>query len=444
MSNPSSITGCTFWIDPSDSNAFIVDPHPDIPGYYVYTGLVNKMSTNNIVYYNSSFGCTGPIYLPGYNTSTLSYYANTVPLATSTHELLCHYDFNHTNFTLFTVIDNAYFNNSSSNTPLYFFFAPSSLAFGYYNSTLAIATGNGSSFYSPGFAPVSPSFNTSEKHVVFTATYSNNTLQTYINNSLCSSHSGSIGTFPQFHLGAHRGSNGGATMMSDFLIYNSSLNSDQRYSINKYLLQKYNIIADQPFIFPRPKVKPTSIEFWWSKPPSVSTFNVPVTHYNLERVISNNSNFSTFVNSNINRFAIQNLTTGSLYNYRLFALNSNNLLNSNPVSNYRSVYLSAPPDPPTNPSFSLISGNYYTISWTNPNSQNLYSQLGTNLTAYPLDGNGNLISTLNLLIRASAPTTFTNATMAFPSGSNYKVLIQAVNDAGYSAKTCFTSTISVA
>ena len=458
-SNPSSISGCTFWIDPSDQNNYTIAQYGAGP-FSVYTELMNKMSTPTGVPFatgsalpNSTIDAVGPLYYPGETPSTVSVFPNGSPLLSNSSELVVDYNFNHnSNFTIITAINKVI---HIPLNPMYFFIAPSSLAIGYFNSSIMTVTGNGSSWNSPGEVSDFPTSNALAKFLIVTATYSNNTLDTYINNTLYTTRTGPVAAFSNFYLGGKDGSYSAFNAMADFIIYNSSLNADQRVSVNRYLTEKYSILTAPPNIEVsiRPKVKENSVEYWWNPPhPStISTFGVPITNYRLNYryyVDDSTSNDSSIkIQADSRRFLLQfsNSIPGFLFSTSILCEHSTNTLNAGATTSYyRNVSTCTKPGLPTSPSFSNIAGNQYTISWTNPGNMGSGVQLGTVLTAYPLDVGNNLISSPNLLIKSSAPLDSTSANISLISGSNYKVLIQAVNDAGYSPKTLFTSTITVA
>jgi hypothetical protein len=452
-SNPSSISGCTVWLDATDQSFCTFDNIPDFPSQTYYSTINDRLG-NATLKVHSSINCIGPVLIPAgfiFEYDFPYFYNGTSnPFTSYLSYSYLDYNFSHTsNFTISFITSDTAFNQLDSNTPRFLFAAPSSIAFGTYNCNLLIATGDGTSWNSNGLVPYTPPQSLYYRYSAVTLNYASNTLNTFINGNLVASITGPVNSFSGLHFGSLNRENSGAFFLADFIIYNKSLSAAEQLGVETFLLQKYQIIGDAPYAFPRPKVKENSLEFWWSVPPSVSTFNVPVSYYDIQLYEKDGfENISSFlVSTSINRYRLDNLSPAAQYSYRIVACNTNSKFNRTPISFYSPVYTCTKPDPPSNPSFSNISGNVYSIGWTNPiHASNLGggAQLGSVVTAYPLDGAGEILSSPNLLIKSSALLNNASVEITLTSGSNFKVGIQSVNDAGYSAKTTFTSTISVA
>lgn len=193
-------------------------------------------------------------------------------------------------------------------------------------------------------------------------------------------------------------------------------------------------VPEAPEIFIRPDAQTSTLSFYWSPP--ASDGGSPITSYfltdgTISETISPNPPFT-----HIQR----GLTNGQTYSFTLAASNSVGL---GPSAAFRSVKPGLPPDPPSIPSFTNLGNYQYQIGWTNPANDGGATPLGTCLTAIPLDSSGNLIttSTNNYILKSVIGASTTQGTITLTDFYDYKVLIQTVNDPGYSPARLYTSSI---
>jgi hypothetical protein len=190
-------------------------------------------------------------------------------------------------------------------------------------------------------------------------------------------------------------------------------------------------------IYIRPEALQSSLDFWYD---GANSNGSAITQYQFtDGTITSNVSSSVAPY----RYELKGLTTGTSYSFTIAASNAAGLGPANP---FRTVIPGLLPSAPTSPSYSLLATNKYLISWTLPVSDGGATLLGFVLTGYPLDASENIIDNdPSILIKVSvlgATTTEGDITLS-NSYPKWKVLVQAVNDPGYSPATCFTSTISL-
>ncbi len=199
-------------------------------------------------------------------------------------------------------------------------------------------------------------------------------------------------------------------------------------------------VPGTPVIQPRPTATNQTLEFWWNPP--VSDGGSPITSY----ILTDGTN--TFnLDSNARYYRAQGLANGTIYPFTIAA--SNAIGSGAPVA-FRAVQPGLKPDPPLNLTYSSIntSNTDYLITWTNPTNVGQATLNRVFLQAYPVDGNGVPITTsTNLIVKRTmfggAAGETQSRIVPLISGYNYKVLVQTINDPGYSLPTAYTSTITL-
>ena len=187
-----------------------------------------------------------------------------------------------------------------------------------------------------------------------------------------------------------------------------------------------------PLIFVRPDAKNQSLEFFWNPP--ASDGGSPVTSYTLT-----DGSIAETIAASEGYTRLAGLTNGQSYSFTLAASNANGLGAS---AAFRTVQPGNPPDAPTSLSTTDAGSSTYNISWTNATNTGGASLLGTVLTAIPLDSNDNLdFANSNAFIKQSVGITLETAKLPLTSPYGYRVLVQNVNDPGYSPPIAYTSTI---
>lgn len=193
-------------------------------------------------------------------------------------------------------------------------------------------------------------------------------------------------------------------------------------------------VPTAPILSVRPKVTNQTLEFYW-RPPS-SDGGSPITSY----LLSDGTNNYTITQAGYTR--LSGLVNNTPYSFTLAASNTNGL---GPVAEFRTVRPGFIAASPTAPSFSNFEGLKYAINWALPSSNGDSDLLGYVLTAVPLDASGELIATSPARIRRSiVGSGRMSGTIPLTTNYNWKVLVQTVNDPGYSLPTCYTSTITLA
>ena len=208
-------------------------------------------------------------------------------------------------------------------------------------------------------------------------------------------------------------------------------------SYSTYNAATFAAIPGLVTIYIRPEALQSSLDFWYD---GASSNGSSITQYQFtDGTITSNVSSSVAPY----RYELKGLTTGTSYSFTIAASNAAGLGPANP---FRTVIPGLLPSAPTSPSYSLLVTNKYLISWTLPVSDGGATLLGFVLTGYPLDASENIIDNdPSILIKVSvlgATTTEGDITLS-NSYPKWKVLVQAVNDPGYSPATCFTSTITL-
>ena len=198
-------------------------------------------------------------------------------------------------------------------------------------------------------------------------------------------------------------------------------------------------VPGTPVIQPRPTATNQTLEFWWSPP--VSDGGSPITSY----ILTDGTN--TFNLPPSGYYRAQGLANGTIYPFTIAASNA---IGVGAYVPFRAVQPGFKPDPPVNLTFSSIntSNTDYLITWTNPANVGQATLNRVFLQAYPLDTNGSTITTsTNLIVKRTmfGGAAGENQSRIVPliSGYNYKVLVQTINDPGYSLPTSYTSTIQL-
>jgi hypothetical protein len=198
-------------------------------------------------------------------------------------------------------------------------------------------------------------------------------------------------------------------------------------------------LPNAPNITIRPDAQDQALKFFWSVPtpngsPDVSSYELTDGGANIVQLSS-----TTFF------YTYPGLTNGTSYTFRIAASNTNGV---GPYAFYRTVQPGLTPGIPLLSTIISTPGSLtYTVGWSNPSDLGgATNLLGTLLTAYPVDSNGNLITTSSLLLQKTVlggnSNTFQQTLLPLTSNYNYKVLIAPVVDAGYGRIQVFTSTIS--
>lgn len=186
-----------------------------------------------------------------------------------------------------------------------------------------------------------------------------------------------------------------------------------------------------PRIRNRPKAMDQSLQFFWNPPASGSV---------LGYTLSDGTNTYTPSSS---PYTVTGLTNGQLYSFSLLATNEHG---NSPIAYFTPVRPGLYPDPPTDVS-ATYSGPWATITWTNPVNTGETDLLGTVLTAIPLSNNQLIADKTQYVRQCVVPPSLTSANLflsSLQSNVQYKVLVQSVNDPGYSRRTSYTSTIGTA
>ena len=198
-------------------------------------------------------------------------------------------------------------------------------------------------------------------------------------------------------------------------------------------------LPNAPNITIRPDARDQALKFFWSAP--TPNGSPPVLSYQLTDGATNTISLPAVTTF----YTYSGLTNGTAYTFRIAASNAVGL---GPYAFYRTVQPGLTPGIPTLSTVISTTGSLnYTVGWSNPsNLGGATNLLGTLLTAYPLDSNGNLITTSSLLIQRTViggnSNAFQQALVPLTSNYDYKVLISPVVDAGYGRNQLFTSTIS--
>lgn len=190
-----------------------------------------------------------------------------------------------------------------------------------------------------------------------------------------------------------------------------------------------------PVLSVRPYATNQTLEFYWSPP--TSDGGSPITSYQLSDGVTPST-----LTTGFGYAKVTGLTNDQPYTYTLAASNANGLGEATP---FRTVRPGFKPGAPTLPSYSNFAGLKYGINWTLPSSNGDANLLGHTLTAIPLDASGELLPNSPAKIYKSVVGSDLQAGfISLTTNYNWKVLIQAVNDPGYSPATCYTSTITLA
>ncbi len=192
-----------------------------------------------------------------------------------------------------------------------------------------------------------------------------------------------------------------------------------------------------PLIQKRPDVNDKQLEFWWSAP--VSDGGAPITSY----ILSDTGNSLSYTLPVTDYYNLTGLTNGTTYSFTLAASNANGL---GETAFFTPVQPGIEPGPPSLVSATAVGSNGYQLVFTNPSDLGSNTRLlGTLLTGIPLDANSNLSTNSSLYIYRSLEgglsgalqTAFITLTNQF----NYRILLEAVNDPGYSLTKVYTSTL---
>lgn len=192
-------------------------------------------------------------------------------------------------------------------------------------------------------------------------------------------------------------------------------------------------VPSQPNIFIRPDAGDQILQFFWSPPDSDG--GSAITSY-----VLTDGTITQTLPSNFGYYRLGGLINGQNYSFTLAASNAIGL---GLAASFRTVQPGTIPDAPTNLSTASAGGSSYQISWTNAVNTGGASLLGTVLTAIPVDSNDQPdYANSNAFIRQSVDKSLQSAIIPLTSSYNYKVLVQNVNDPGYSPPLLFTSTLN--
>ena len=186
-------------------------------------------------------------------------------------------------------------------------------------------------------------------------------------------------------------------------------------------------VPSPPLISVRPRVTPTTLEFWWQPPASP---NGTISGYTLSCA---SPSITQNYGADVRRALITGLTAGTDYTFTLIATNENG--NSSPAT-YRTVRTSAKPQPVATLTASNSVSNgllSITFTWTNPG--------GGDYAYYYVLGLRAAAGTKNYIYRG----TRTYSTLTYTIGNLdptqlYAFHVQRGNDAGYSTQVLVTTT----
>lgn len=186
-------------------------------------------------------------------------------------------------------------------------------------------------------------------------------------------------------------------------------------------------VPTAPQIFIRPDATNQRLDFFWSAP--TSDGGNPITGYTLEcAAIAYSASFgpTTF------RAAVTGLTNGTTYTFTIYATNG---IGNSPIATFRSVQPGFTPDAPTALSAIPVSGAVVDVGWTPPAYTGVASIGWYLVSAFPVDSSGNAP-----VIQGTQGYTTNRQLDLLDATRSYSILVQAINDPGYSPATNYLPT----
>ena len=185
---------------------------------------------------------------------------------------------------------------------------------------------------------------------------------------------------------------------------------------------------DQPTGVTAIAVSPTSISLNWSPPQNNG--GSPITGYRIDYRIAPSATYATLVTlNNVTTYTHTNLTTGSTYIYRVYAINAMGTGSPSPEVVATPTSSSAPPkniapNPPQNLVASIYSSTQVNLSWGAPSSNG-----GPPVTGYKIDYMLDSGVFTNL-VSNSGSTLTTYSHTGLQTGHTYTYRVFAINSIG--------------
>jgi hypothetical protein len=415
MSNPSSITNCTFWIDPTFTS-----------GYTIANGTVSSISRLNSRMNSNQYYITQNSRYP-FITSNSVLNNNTAMYWDGTgYGIMGGTNFGWSNGSSSGHTLAAVFHSVSTSTQRQIFARAGSASFAFGTDS------NGSAFgvndnANGGFNK--PYVNGLSNTVILIAVYENSNTSLYANNIQQSTITQVPNNYNYWDVGdaTSYGIPGTYTgYIGDIITYDKPLTSSERIGLYKYLVRKWAFSfnpANVPSPYRQPLVLPSFLQFWWTPPPVTEAEDI-ITYRVTDGTIS------SFTQPSQLTATFSDLTPGTSYS---FGVSYSTTAGYSQTSYFRPVSTCSQPDPPTNPSYTSVGGDGYVLSWSNPTFTGNGALLGTCLSFIPSTGPVSKLSALG--------SDTTERFLYLPQGSSFTVAFQSVNDCCYSVPT-YLSTIT--
>lgn len=190
-------------------------------------------------------------------------------------------------------------------------------------------------------------------------------------------------------------------------------------------------VPGAPVVYPKPKVAPDRLQFWWYPPTSdggsaILSYTLTCSAIGFSQTYSANT-FWAGVSS-------PSLVIGTVYTFSIYATNS---AGDGPAASFIPVAPCYPPGPPTNLSRTFVGADGLNVSWTQPVNTGQGNLTYNLVTAYPISSN------YGSTIQQAGPGAISTIYLApFVSSVSYNILVQTRNDNTYSAKNVFLPTLT--
>ena len=185
-----------------------------------------------------------------------------------------------------------------------------------------------------------------------------------------------------------------------------------------------------PVVYPKPKVAPDRLQFWWYPP--TSDGGSPILSYTLT---CSAIGFSQTYSANTFWAGVSSgIVVGTNYTFSIYATNG---IGNGPAASFIPVTACFPPGPPTNLSSIFVGADGLNVSWTQPVNTGGGNLTYNLVTAYPISSN------YGSTIQQASPSAISTIYLApFVSSISYNILVQTRNDNTYSAKNAFLPTLT--